>query len=172
MVKLEGMTIELKAGIFFSFAGFFLSFLTGFVTGIDFSVVITRSLITAAVFAGIGFGALMVIKNFVPELYEILSGASAVEEFEDVTDSPAVTEEFTETDDSGLASEAGDSGFTGFDDSSYERLSSVSDQGLNSELNVSQGKMGKHIIMSDQFNGYEPKIIADAVRTMMSKDKE
>jgi len=172
MVKLERMTIELRAGIFFAFAGFFLSFLTGFVSGIVFSVVITRSLITSALFAAIGFGVIMIIKKYVPEFYEILSGAAAAEEFEDLSEPAHGSGGDAEDYDSGTVSKAEEAGFTGFDDSSYERLSSVSDQGLNSELNVSQGKMGKHIIMSKQFNGYEPKIIADAVRTMMSKDKE
>ena len=172
MVKLEGMTIEVKAGAIFAVTGFFLSFIIGFVSGIDFSVVLIRSLITAVVFAGIGFGVIMVIKNFVPELYEVLAGTGSSEEFEEVPDTSGGSEEFTGMDNAVSESETDGSGFTGFDDSSYERLSSVSDQGLNSELNVSEGKMGKHIIMSDQFNGYEPKIIADAVRTMMSKDKE
>ncbi len=172
MVKFEGVGIEIKTGIIFGLTGFFLSFITGFAAGIVFAVVITRSLITAVIFSGIGFGVITVAKNFVPELYEILSGASGSAEFEEASNVVNGSAEFSEMDGSGSAPEKDDSGFTGFDDSSYEKLSSVTDQGLNSELNVSAGKMGKHIIMSDQFNGYEPKIIADAVRTMMSKDKE
>lgn len=172
MVKLEGVGVETKTVIIFGFAGFFLSFITGFAAGIDFSVVITRSLITSVIFSCIGFGVIMVIKNYVPELYEILAGGSGAAEFEEVSGVADGSTEFSEMEGSGSVPETDDSGFTGFDDSSYEKLSSVTDQGLNSELNVSAGKMGKHIIMSDQFNGYEPKIIADAVRTMMSKDKE
>jgi hypothetical protein len=71
-----------------------------------------------------------------------------------------------------MEGETASSEFKELNNQSYERLTSVEDQGLNNELNVSEGKMGKHIIMQDEFNGYEPKLIAEAVRTMMGKDKE
>lgn len=174
MLKLEGLGIETKSGLFFAAAGFVFSFIIGFVSGISFSVVILRSVITALVFSFIGYVAVIILKRYVPEIYEMLS-------IQDDSRQSDVTEQrvengnsFTQDDEAFVPEEeSGDnSGFKGFDDKSYERLTSVQDQGLNSELNVSAGKMGKHIIMEDQFSGYEPKLIADAVRTMMSKDKE
>ena len=48
----------------------------------------------------------------------------------------------------------------------------VNDSGLDSVLNTSGGKLGKHIIVENQLNSYEPKLMAQAIRTMMSKDKD
>lgn len=179
MLKLEGLGIETKTGLFFGIIGFVLSFVTGFISGISFSVVLIRSLVAVLVFTGIGFAVLMVLKKYVPEIYEVLSAsgdsASGYSEETVVHDleesgSAIYSDKVSgsEKDDAGSS----DSGFQELDNQSYERLTSVEDQGLNSELNISEGKMGKHIIMQDQFSEYEPKLIADAVRTMMGKDKE
>jgi hypothetical protein len=174
MLKLEGLGIETKAGLLFGVTGFVLSFITGFVSGVSFSVVIIRSVITVLVFSGIGFAVLMILKKFVPEMYEILASSGNSEEA--AVHEPDLNRSERYSDNNGLSESLDDetpsSEFREMDDQSYERLTSVEDQGLNSELNVSEGKMGKHIIMQDEFNGYEPKLIADAVRTMMSKDKE
>jgi hypothetical protein len=174
MLKLEGFGIEIKAGLLFGITGFALSFITGFVSGVSFSVVIIRSAITVLVFSGIGFAVLMILKNYVPEMYEILSDSGNSEEAAVHKPDGNISEIYS--DNNGLSEsmegETASSEFKELDDQSYERLTSVENQGLNSELNVSEGKMGKHIIMQDEFNGYEPKLIAEAVRTMMGKDKE
>lgn len=174
MLKLEGLGIETKSGLIFAAAGFALSFITGFAAGISFSVVIIRSIITALVFSFIGYSAVIIFRKYVPEVYEIISNPEESDQADANDQRGEDGDNFTRDDDTFVSMEEAedDSGFTGFDDKSYERLSSVQDQGLNSELNVSEGKMGKHIIVKDQFNGYEPKLMADAVRTMMSKDKE
>jgi len=174
MLKFKGLGIETKTGLLFGVTGFILSFITGFISGISFSVVIIRSAVTILVFTGIGFAVLMVLKKYVPEIYEVLSGSGDSDEAVVYEQNESVSDVYS--DDTGLSETMENSTvtpeFKELDNQSYERLSSVEDQGLNSELNVSEGKMGKHIIMEDQFNGYEPKLIADAVRTMMSKDKE
>ena len=174
MLKLQGLGIETKAGLLFGVTGFVLSFITGFISGVSFSVVIIRSVITVLVFTGIGFAVLMILKKYVPEMYEVLSdsgdsGEAAVHE-------PDGNSSEIYSDNNGLSEsmevETASSEFKELNDQSYERLTSVEDQGLNNELNVSAGKMGKHIIMQDEFNGYEPKLIDEAVRIMMGKDKE
>ncbi len=174
MLKLEGLGIEIKSGLFFAVAGFVFSFITGFVAGISFSVVILRSLVTALIFSFLGYAAVIVLRKYVPEMYEMLSVQEASNQDEVVAQKGESEDSFVRGGETfEPVEESGDSsGFTGLDDQSYERLTSVQNQDLNNELNVAEGKMGNHIIMQDQFSGYEPKLIADAVRTMMSKDKE
>ncbi len=174
MLKLKGLGIEIKSGLFFAVVGFLFSFITGFVAGISFSVVILRSVITALIFSFLGYVAVIIIRKYVPEIYEMFfmqedsAQEEATEQRAENGDGFTRADEIIES-----AEESGDnSGFRGLDDQSYERLTSVQNQELDSDLNISAGKMGNHIIIQDQFNGYEPKLMADAVRTMMSKDKE
>jgi hypothetical protein len=174
MLKLEGLGIETKAGLFFGITGFMLSFITGFISGISFSVVVIRSVITVLVFTGIGFAVLMILKKYVPEIYKVLSDSGNSEEalvHDPEGESPEIFSDNNDFPES-MEGETAASEFKELDGKSYERLSSMEDPGLGGELNVSEGRMGKHIIVEDQFNGYEPKLIAEAVRTMMSKDKE
>ena len=69
-------------------------------------------------------------------------------------------------------SEKSDTGFSEFTAKDYDRLQTVNDSGLDSALSSSSGKLGKHIIVENQFNSYEPKLMAMAIKTMMSKDKD
>ena len=174
MVKIEGLGIETKSGLFFAVAGFVFSFITGFVTGISFSVVILRSVITMLIFSFLGYAAVIILRKYVPEIYEMLSMQEDSGQAEAVDQRGRNEESFPRSEETfESAKESGDSsGFTGLDDQSYERLTSAQNQDSGSDFDVAAGKMGNHIIMQDQFSGYEPKLIADAVRTMMSKDKE
>ncbi len=181
MAKLKELSFEFRSGLFFGVVALVLSFLTGISAGVDFSVTVIRSLIMTPVFIAVGYGVIVVIQKKVPELYEILAGRNDVSV--DAEDSVDINEGISGVDESDFSAEDGEdsiastepdenTGFTEFKNNDYDRLSSVDDSTPEGGPNTGNGKMGKHIIVEDQFNSYEPKLLAEAVRTMMSKDKD
>lgn len=179
MIQFGELAIEVKSGILFCLIAFIFSIFAGFAGGVPAGMVFFRGFIIAPVFFVVGFGIILVIKKFVPELYEMLSNLNTSQEDD------AGKVEINIDDASGNAgeenSEKSDSGFSEFTEKDYERLQSVrdsdrsqtvGDSGLDGVLNTSGGKLGKHIIVDNQMNSYEPKLMALAIRTMMSKDKD
>lgn len=169
MIRFNELGIELKSGILFSVLALVLSLIAGFAGGVPAGMVLFRSLVITPVFFVVGFGIILVIKKFVPEVYEILSNLKASEDPAEKVE--ISTEGFSGSDEE--TSEKSDAGFTEFTEKDYDRLQTVNDSGLDSAFSTSDGKLGKHIIVdSNQFNSYEPKLMAMAIKTMMSKDKD
>ncbi len=167
----HGLTLENKVGAVFSAAAFLLTLLVGIISGVKFGVTIVRSLICMPVFFGIGFGIIFVIKTYVPEVYEMLVEASSKEE-------PVVSNSINQ-DEVEIAHEESSEGtresnpeFTELSEKDFDKYSTLGDDGLNTAFNASTGKLGKHIVVDEKFSSYEPKIMAQAIRTMMSKDKD
>lgn len=174
-MQLEQIQIEYRAGLFFSVIAFVLSVATGFIAGITPGTVILRGVIFAAVFFAVGFGGLQILKKLVPELYEAITNVQHLTAEKDVTDSIDVTKAADDSGESASYSadeEDSGSGFTEFTEKDFDRYNTPSDSGLESALNPAAGKMGKHIMVQQQFNAYEPKLMAQAIKTMMSKDKD
>jgi len=187
MIQFGELGIEVKSGIFFSVFAFILSIFAGFAGRVPVGMIFFRSLVIAPVFFVVGFGIILVVKNFVPEIYEMLSTLKTSSE-----DSAEKVEISLDTPEnlSVEPQEKTDSGFSEFTEKDYERLQTVKDSdkiqavkdsdraqtsgdsGLDSILNTSGAKLGKHIIVDNQMNSYEPKLMAQAIRTMMSKDKD
>jgi len=170
------MGIEQKYGAVFGLAAFILSLLTGLVSGVSFSITIIRSLIMAPVFFIVGYGTIAVLKKYVPEIYQALASAGANLSESGSEEQAEVNLADLQT--GGAADEYDESGkekgeeFTEFTQKDFDRYKTTEDSGLDAAFNASGGKMGKHIIVQEQFNSYEPKIMAQAIRTMMSKDKD
>lgn len=178
MIQFGELGIELKSGILFSIFAFLSSILAGLAGGVPAGMIFFRGLIIAPVFFVVGFGIILVIKKFVPEVYEILSNLKASSE--DSADKMEISVDTSETANDGY-SDRNDSGFSEFTEKDYERLQTirdsdksqaVTDTDLDGVLNTSGVKLGKHIIVDNQLNSYEPKLMAQAIRTMMSKDKD
>lgn len=167
---------EQKIGAAFGAVAFILSFLTGLVSGVSIIVTIIRSLIMFPVFFIVGFGIVLVLKNYVPEIYEAFASAgnkteeAGPESHTEVDISDIESEESADTYEPVQTVKAEE--FTELTPKNFERYSTKEDSGLDASLNASGGKLGKHIIIQEQFNSYEPKIMAQAIRTMMSKDKD
>jgi len=169
MIQFGELAVEIKSGILFSVFAFISSIIAGLAGSVPVGMVFLRTLIIIPVFFVVGFGIVLIIKKFVPEIYEILSNMGissedSSEKVEIVSDSSeGQGEEFTEKD---------NSGFSEFTEKDYDRLQTVKDSGLDNALHGSGTKLGKHIIVENQLNSYEPKLMAQAIRTMMSKDKD
>ncbi len=180
MSQLSGLSIEYRSGLFLGLVALVLSFVTGLLSGIGFTVILIRSLIMVPAFIAVGYGAMIVLKKYVPELYDVLSSmkkeyASEIEE----TGAGIYGSDDETYDSSGdINSYDGDEGYSEKEGDNFDRLNTINDSGLDDEfsgdaVNTSAGKMGKHVVVNEsQFKGYEPSLMAEAVRTMMSKDKD
>lgn len=178
-MKLFGkLGIELKAGILFSVSALVFSIIAGLAGSVPAGVVVLRAIVVTPVFFVVGYGVLLVLEKFVPEIYTVISdlNAKAAESAEKIDISTDTSEDNSEE-----YSEKADSGFTEFTEKDYDRLQTVkdpgkaqssADTGLDEMLHTSGTKLGKHIIVEDQLNSYEPKLMAQAIRTMMGKDKD
>ena len=189
MIDIKAIGIEYRiAGIFAGIA-FLVSILGGVAAGVSLGVIIFRMIVSSIVFGGLGFGAVFVLKNYVPEVMGIFSSSEtaagdnpdAVEIPSDAQASAAEEAAFEGAD--GEKTEGQSGGFTEFSGDEYPRVNESTDMsGLNDELNsleagrsggmnASKGKLGKHIISTEEKFQYEPKLMAQAVRTMMKKDE-
>lgn len=169
MIKIGELGIEFKSGILFSSLAFVLSIIAGFAGGVPAGMLLFRSFVIIPIFFVVGFGIILVIKNFVPEVYEMLLNLRASEDPAEKVD---ITSDIS-LDNSGDIAEKNDTGFSEFTANDYDRLQTVNDSGLDGALSAPDGRLGKHIIVEgNQFNSYEPKLMAMAIKTMMSKDKD
>jgi hypothetical protein len=160
--------IEFKLGLVLAALAFIISPLVGIISGVSIIVVLIRTVIVSVLFFGLGFGAIMLIKQFVPEFYDALNSASVSE---------SANPEDIET---GVESEAPSSlegqedEITEDESDSYSpgEVPTYTDSGFDSVGAASGGsKMGRHILEEKGLK-YEPKIIAEAIRTMMSRDDD
>ena len=174
-MQLEQIQLEFRAGLFLSVIAFVLSVATGFIAGITIGTVILRGVIFACVFFAVGFGGLQILKKLVPEVYEAVASMRPSDSGKDESVPYDVNAGMDDDGSSGEYSageEDSGSGFTEFTEKDFDRYNTPADTGLESTLNPSAGKMGKHLMVQQQFNAYEPKIMAQAIKTMMSKDKD
>ena len=167
----EELGIEFKSGLFFSIIAFVLSIVAGLIGSVPSGMIVIRSLVVIPLFFLVGFGALNIIKKFVPEVYEAISNFGSTEEYDSAGDGD-ISSDNSEA--AGENSENREEKFTEFTAKDYSKLNSVnsSNSSNGNELNTSGGNLGKHIIVDKASNGYgyEPKVMAEAIRTMMSKE--
>jgi hypothetical protein len=183
MISLQKINLEYKSTALFGFIALILSFVIGFLTGIRWNIVLLRSIMLMIVFAAIGYGACVILRKFVPEVYEFMvsiasltgtggeSVESNVETAHDAVHDVAAESENREpapVDEQNAAPAVED--FKELDKEGLAHFSTAS--GGGSAVNTGAGKLGKHILQTEKLTKYEPKIMAQAVRTMMSKDKE
>ncbi len=193
MLRLSGLSFESRSGLFFGFIAFILSAFTGIVSGIGINIVLIRVLIIVPLFIMGGYVIILIFKKYVPEFYDALTilkqeNSQAQQGLSEEDDSPAgssgevgeisdaANEEHFSAEESDI--NAGDAGSGALDPGDAGDFNNFADSRLDNDLLSSssdpdQGKMGKHLLVdSSQFEGYEPSIMAEAVRTMMSKDKD
>ncbi len=179
MIDVKNLQIELKIGAILGITALVLSILAGVIAGIEVGVVIIRAFVALILFTGLGYGAVTVLKKLVPEIGEIQGEEIKVAESEiqlDEIDADA------EADAEPAPEPAGEQ----FSELNTDEIPRVQPDGGGIEpapdvlggtetgnaVNPSAGKLGKHIIANEDLFKYEPKLMAEAVRTMMSKDEE
>jgi hypothetical protein len=158
--------LEFKSGILFSGIALVLSILAGLIGSVPFGMIIFRSLIIIPLFFFVGFGLFIIVKSFIPEVYDAILNFNRTDEYD--------SDENTEmSSDEGIEGEnLEEEGFKELTENDYDKVQSTKKDNV---IDTSGGKLGKHIIVNSKSNpafGYEPKIMAEAIRTMMSKDED
>ncbi len=181
MQLLQNISLEYRTGLIFGVTALLFTLIIGIIAGVKIDVIALRLLIMAPVYAIMGTGIVIILKKFVPEFYEVfnrlLSGGTDEGETLDGTGSDSGMRE-TDDGDSGI-SDAGGEGYEGeeseFSEMNTDEIPRV-DPGeppdLENPLDVSSGKLGRHILATEKVAKYEPKVMAEAVRTMMRKDED
>ncbi len=180
MVSLDKINLEYKSTVLFGFTALLLSFVIGLIAGVRWNVVFLRALILMAVFGVIGFGICFILKKYVPEVYELVSSMASLRSAsqetaapEDHGEAPEGMEEAEARDNGEAGADAAATAPSEFKEFDKEGLAHFSTgPGGSGSINTKSGKLGKHILESEKLAKYEPKIMAQAVRTMMSKDRE
>ncbi|MGB4268491.1 MAG: hypothetical protein WBK20_04840 [Spirochaetota bacterium] len=174
------ISLEVKVSIIFGILAFFVSLLFGIMVGNKIGILFGRVLIFTVIYAAIGYGSLLIIKRLVPEVYEILNQSFGLlkrnesqEEYVSVKpdETSRVPEESATRDEEYTA----DKSASGTLDTSYNEVFTPLDAKDFTNLSTKDSnskKMGKHIVLDDKKIQYEPKIMAEAIRTMLKRDKD
>lgn len=194
-MKLIGdLAIEGKVGIIIGFLAFLFSLLTGIIAGIKFYHVFLRSVIMGPVFGVIGLSLVLVLKKFVPEIYDAIS--SSMNKIEtgirssDMPDLKIKDDEMADAQEKAVFSEQqearpekaeppyeniqkvpSDDSFTEFSPNDFSKVSVADGQArAEGSQTMDKGKLGKHLFSKENVVKYEPKVMAQAIRSMISKD--
>jgi len=184
MVDIKNIDIKYKSGVIFGIISLVLSLLTGILSGVGIGIVFLRALIMAPIFPALGFGIIWIIQKYIPEFNGVFSSADSGNIDTDIDDTGMdsasdLSDGMPESVEGASDTEGG--GFSEMPDDEYPRVSSdttaeiessFDSSGMNDVGSSSGKKLGKHIIADENSFKYEPKLMAEAVRTMMSKDGE
>lgn len=169
MGAISGFALEVKSAALFAVIALVLSFITGIAAGNNLANAFITSIVISLVFAAIGYGAVVVLRRFVPELIESLGiDSPGAKDFEDVQvpseEAPGAAPADGEPPEGQekKTDEKLEKEFAPFKSGDFKNLSSTTATG--------DGKLGKHIVSEQKTVKYEPKIIAEAIRTMIRRD--
>ncbi len=184
MMQMSELSLEFKSSALFGALAFLLSLTIGLFAGNSVGQIAFRTFLLTAVFTAIGYGAIYVLRRFVPEVFELLGSQSAPAGEEEGAELPELGKDSgEETPGEAAAESAGEDeaapaaegktaepideaamseGFTPFKQGDFATYATAQPE---------KGKMGKHILEAKKMK-FEPKIMAEAVRTMMSRDKD
>lgn len=130
----------------FAALGLILSVSFGFVGGNRIFPLIMTAVVCTALSGGLGAGTYKVLEQRVPEFFDLFRGPQGFEEGTDI--------------------ELGDDGEDHDDEMSADRSGDDDDGGVQSDAK----QFGDHIIVDKIKIKNEPKLIAEAIRTMLAKD--
>jgi hypothetical protein len=167
-LNLKNMGLEYKSGAVFGVMALFLSIIFGILAGNGFGTILLKAGILTLVFIAIGYGIVFVIRKYVPELYDAISGIMV---------SVSVKDGVVETDNtqkSAAAAPGEGSGTLGPEQGKQadEFVAMKDSDFAKTEYSSEKRKMGKHYVVDEKKFKYEPKIMAEAIKTMMKKDTQ
>ncbi len=176
MINIGEINIEYKITILFGLGAMVLSFLIGLLAGNAILLVILRTLIFTCAFSAIGFAGLYVIKKYVPEMYEIFDS-----NYTGQGKSYSSVEENNEDVDMNMQEESALESKDEIDDTKNETDDMNEGPVTTERVDISESDIHLKEIENENnrldFSGntkqnlkYEPKIAAQAIRTMMKRD--
>jgi len=148
---------------FFFALGLLVSTISGFLVGNRVTHIAFVSTISSLAFAAMGFGIHYILELKVPEFLEILSGIESKKESS--ADGGASNSHSPNFRPSSSSADSGASVDIKSDDLGVEISRSPKEK-------VKDGKYGDHIIVENITIKNEPKLMAEAIRTMLSKDDD
>ena len=176
------LTLEKKFVIIFSSLAFALSFVLGIFSNNPVSVIVMRAFLFTLLFAILSVVSLFVLKKYVPEIY----GAVFLNSSEtDVTEAEISNVSLSEDDDNASQIEKPaalpDENASDVEQESFQEAQEATEtkkpivqpfvptsvDSLSSSESIANSKH-----LEEQSLQFQPKIMAEAVRTMLSKDKE
>lgn len=165
---MKSLSLRNKFILVFGSFGFFLSLLTGIVAGVSFGSVVLRAFIFLLVFSALGFGLHFLFEFRMPEVLEVLTGQSGDDELEAAADA-----EDLDVGEGGAVTASEGEGGESYTGGGAVGLGDSSPAGArNLEGEKKSGVFGDHILVEGVKIQNEPKLMAEAVRTMLAKDDE
>jgi hypothetical protein len=192
MIHLKNINTKYIISTGFGLLGLILSLFVGIFSGNGISAVFFRAFITAIIFSIVGFICLFIIEQFVPEIYQIVNSMNIENANVNVENTESIITDNTENVESNISNdnnenikigniESDDSSISNEiltvknDDTQLERqFNTIEKQTDNySSLNTDEKDSStiSRDILKDNRIKYEPKIAAQAIRTMMKRDE-
>ncbi|HNR87209.1 MAG TPA: hypothetical protein PKM65_02585 [Spirochaetota bacterium] len=153
-----GIDAKIRTALAFGATAFIISLFVGLVSGNFITGALATSLVMAAVFMVLGYAAVFVITRYVPEVLALFTRTGSGTGGESESAAPAGGETATNEPEPTASAE-----FKPMTDDSFTRMESVPASG--------DGQLGKHIVKKERKIKYEPKLMAEAIRTMIKKDE-
>ncbi|TGN19216.1 hypothetical protein [Leptospira idonii] len=145
----------------FAILGTLISTVCGFLVGNRITYILFVSAISTLAFGGLGFGVYTVLEKKVPEFLEFLQGISL--------GGFGSSEGDYEGEEGGSFASGSESGSVSGDDFGVQ--TAAGDPAMDAKLAMAKsGKFGDHIIVDKIAIKNEPKLMAEAIRTMLAKD--
>lgn len=137
--------------------------IAGFMVGNRISYILFVSLISSLSFAGLGFGIYQLLEKKVPEFLSFLSALTG--------GGSGLSEEADELSESGIVSSEVGSGLDSGSDFSESSMEDIQEKEKILHQ-VKSGKFGDHLVVDKIAIKNEPKLMAEAIRTIMSRDDD
>jgi hypothetical protein len=175
-MEVKNLKAEYKAGIVFGVSAFLMSFIVGL--SFDNTVLFSfgRGLLFALVFAAMGAGAVIAIKKYVPELFASFTGTESPVETSDnveIMGGAPVSAGIGSSAPAGIAESEAIQENASIESVNARQFEPLKDHLKNvpgEELGSKPGSLGKHVLKEKGMR-YEPKLAAEAIRTLMSRDQ-
>lgn len=165
LTPFKEIDLKYRFSVVFAVIALILSIIIGLFAGNDIGLVVIRSMIMTIAFMILGYGVIFIVQKFVPEALGIVGSDEPLPSDDVQIESEAVVSEING--DEIVQEDVLD---VGEDDSVPLVDSTLKKDYFN--MGEEEGKLGKHIIVDESKIKYEPKIMADAIRTMLKRDEK
>ncbi len=165
--QFKDIDLRFQCGVLFGIIALVISTFAGFITGNTLGQVLIRTLIFTVLFIVLGIAVISVLEHFVPEALERFRAEGTDAEAETrMTGEPPEAE--TSTSPLGEIPDA---------TAEVEDVAPLAESFPADEIDEyadarGDGKLGKHFIRDEKTVKYEPRIMAEAIRTMLKRDED
>ena len=183
MINLKSIDIEYIICAAFGIIALIISLVIGAFSGNRAGLVFQRAFITAIIFTVIGFISIFIIKKYVPEVYQLITSGYDNEDLEIKAENPVNQDDKANISDEGAenkselnnSTESEGSLKISREDTDLENEFTTLDKQSGEDYSLNAQQNNSNLFPKDAFKDkkikYEPKIAAQAIRTMMKRDE-